>query len=355
MSRSFWIPLALLLLAGCSDDGRLGTGNDGDCSDYLNTVSQYRVIETGQSQCFDQIGNVISCSELPGQDAQYAGTTPSYSLCDGQQVVVDNRTGLLWQKAHNTPPLSLSGAGLACENLSLGGFNDWRLPNIKELLTFASFAGSDLYLFSPFEIGDDSSDPDSGQTWSTTRYPGDSSQNYVFNFLNGQLAAIGNASSNERFYRCVRNSQVAASPSFEDTGNGTVRDLTTGLMWQQANARENLVADYQFTWQNALRHCENATTDGHLDWRLPNIKELQSLVHYGENDGLASVFTQETPSGAPYYWSSTTDEQAPAWAYYACFGGSCADGPGSLSSAPKYAGVAGSEQFDNYVRCVRTE
>jgi hypothetical protein len=107
------------------------------------------------------------------------------------------------------------------------------------------------------------------------------------------------------------------SPRFTDRGDGTVRDNLTGLSWlTDANCFGPQ------TWETAL---QAATTmhdtgtpdpgddcglmDGSVpgDWRLPNIRELQSLIDFGHtNPGL--------PSGHPfsgvqsiYYWSSTTD------------------------------------------------
>jgi len=107
-------------------------------------------------------------------------------------------------------------------------------------------------------------------------------------------------------------------PRFTDNGNGTVRDNLTGLIWlKQANC-----FGFQM-WQNAL-HAANALAHGNCglldgsaagDWRLPNIKELQSLIDVGQvNPAL--------PPGHPFsnvllteYWSSSTFAASPdsAW------------------------------------------
>ena len=88
-------------------------------------------------------------------------------------------------------------------------------------------------------------------------------------------------------------------PRFTDNDDDTVTDNLTGLMWaQNANANK--------TWEEALTYCNGLMLGEHTDWRLPNVKELQSLIDYG-NLGPA------LPSGHPFtvvespsYWSSTT-------------------------------------------------
>ena len=67
-------------------------------------------------------------------------------------------------------------------------------------------------------------------------------------------------------------------------GDGTVTDTRTGLMWKQClegYGGAGCIADgttTSFTWANALAHAESHTFAGYTDWRLPNQKELRSLV-----------------------------------------------------------------------------
>ena len=86
---------------------------------------------------------------------------------------------------------------------------------------------------------------------------------------------------------------------FIDNGDGTVTDNYTGLMWQQETASGT------YNWQNALRYCENLELAGHKDWRLPNVKELQSIIDYGRyRPSINPVFNAKSAR----YWSSITDE-----------------------------------------------
>jgi hypothetical protein len=114
-------------------------------------------------------------------------------------------------------------------------------------------------------------------------------------------------------------------PRFTDNGNGTVTDNLTGLIWlKNANC-----AGYM-NWNNALNFCKNLSsgsyglTDGSVagDWRLPNRKELLSLIDY-------SRYNPALPQGHPFtnvqsswYWSATTYAIGTyyAWVVYMYYG-----------------------------------
>jgi hypothetical protein len=86
---------------------------------------------------------------------------------------------------------------------------------------------------------------------------------------------------------------------YVNNGNGTVTDTYTGLMWQQETT------DNTMTWEQALSYCENSTLAGYSDWRLPNKKELRSLLDYSRyNPAINTTYFPDTVSS--FYWSSTT-------------------------------------------------
>jgi hypothetical protein len=102
---------------------------------------------------------------------------------------------------------------------------------------------------------------------------------------------------------------------FIDNSDGTVTDRCTGLMWQQATAGSGAV-----TWSAALQYCENLEVAGWDDWRLANVRELQSIVDYGRwEPAIDPVFSVEPSS----YWSSTTGFVLPsrAWVVSLGYGG----------------------------------
>ena len=113
-----------------------------------------------------------------------------------------------------------------------------------------------------------------------------------------------------------------AEGRFVDNGNGTVSDTCTGLMWQQPTAPGA-------AWCQALEYCENLSLAGHDDWRLPNVRELQSIVDYGRyNPSIDPVFGALGPF---YYWSSTAFDISPdrAWVVNFDYGGVSYDDKGS--------------------------
>jgi hypothetical protein len=110
-------------------------------------------------------------------------------------------------------------------------------------------------------------------------------------------------------------------PRFTDHGNDTVTDNLTGLMWVKAPHALDGNAEGQ-RWNDAIDYCNSLTYASHSDWRLPNVRELQSLIDYGRN-------SPALPSGHPFtgvqssgYWSSTTiaDYTDDAWFVYLGFG-----------------------------------
>ena len=121
--------------------------------------------------------------------------------------------------------------------------------------------------------------------------------------------------------------------SFTDNGDGTVTDHITSLVWQQEDDNS------KYTWANALTYCENLSLAGKSDWRLPNVRELESLV----DDSAHTPAINETyfpNTNLLNYWSSTTYEISTARAW------GVASGSGNLGDFGK--------GNDNYVRCVRS-
>jgi len=125
---------------------------------------------------------------------------------------------------------------------------------------------------------------------------------------------------------------VALLADFTKSGN-IVTDNTTKLQWQ-----DDAIGS-MMTWAVAIEHCENLSLDGHSDWRLPNIKELASIVD--DTKVLPSIDNtvfQNTTSHL--YWSSTTFAGNSSYAWSVYFN----DGSQNDSNY---------ETYSVYVRCVR--
>jgi hypothetical protein len=104
---------------------------------------------------------------------------------------------------------------------------------------------------------------------------------------------------------------------FTDNGDGTVTDNCTGLMWQKDPGDVTQTDVDHATWCEALRFCNELQFAGHGDWRMPNVRELQSLVNYGI-DGRSSIMLDPVFGSQPFdslYWTSTSFQFNPerAW------------------------------------------
>jgi len=113
---------------------------------------------------------------------------------------------------------------------------------------------------------------------------------------------------------------AATQPSYTaDNVNFTVTDNRTGLMWKQCVEGQTASSGScsagpvagTYTWAAATATCDGLEFAGYSDWRLPNIKELASIVKF-QNTAPAidtTYFPETTYSPAingNYYWSSTT-------------------------------------------------
>lgn len=371
------------------------------------TSLTYPIADTNQTVCYD-ISAVIACPEegqaFYGQDAQYNGNLPQY-VDNGDGTITDLVTGLMWQQDPGekiTYDEAVSGAA----SFSLAGYDDWRLPTIKELYSLIDFSGVD-----PSGInGDDTSgltpfidtdyfafeygDPASGeriidsQFISSTEFVGPSGLgDLVFgvNFADGRIKGYpstpmpGQQDGKLFFVLYVRGNLEYGQNELIDNGEGTVSDLATGLTWTQADS------GYGMDWEGALAYCESLEVSGMDDWRLPNVKELQSIVDYTRSpatsssaaiDPVFAISTIENEAGQadyPYFWSSTThaNHRTDSAAAYVAFGRALGymngwtdvHGAGAQRSDPKTGdpesyptghGPQGDAiRIENYVRCVR--
>jgi hypothetical protein len=132
------------------------------------------------------------------------------------------------------------------------------------------------------------------------------------------------------YVRCVRG--TSASQSFTDNGNGTLTDNISGRMWQREDD------DMARTWLGALDYCNNLSLAGHADWRLPNIKELESITDDSTHTPVINVsaFPNTNSSG---YWSSASIAGYVDNAWFVDFSTGYMDGSHKSSNY--------------YVRCVR--
>jgi hypothetical protein len=111
---------------------------------------------------------------------------------------------------------------------------------------------------------------------------------------------------------------------FQDHGDGTVIDTTTGLQWmryclgQHWNGMtcEGKAATY--TWREALKRAKQVTFAGYNDWRLPTIDELKSIIEKNEIPTINSKAFPNT-STQSHVWSSSSNANHSSYVWYVYF------------------------------------
>ncbi len=134
-----------------------------------------------------------------------------------------------------------------------------------------------------------------------------------------------------------QNNLPASNPDsvYTDHGNGTVTDTRTGLMWKQcaeglSGATCQTGSLQGFTWASALAHAEASTFAGYTDWRLPNVKELSSLVEdCRAGPAINTNLFPNTPSTLFWSGSPSADGSSLAWFVYFSDGVAGSYGPRS--------------------------
>ena len=411
---------AVMTLSACSADD-LDEGGVSETDSYT-----YKMIATGQVNTYDKDGNVVTVAEgdaCYGQDGNYlAGAEMSFTK-NGDGTVTDNNSGLMWQEIPTSQDFTYADAQAYCDSLNLAGYDDWRVPTLKELFSIANFSVGwpyiDLDVFS-LASGEISKDE---QYWSCNAYVGvtaEGGENAVFgvNEVTGHIKAYagsmpeggvadglgtggpqgtddegtgfppppgadtGGSFNNPmlKYVRAVRSTDASkgyGENDFVANGDATVTDKATGLMWSQDDDGVGM------EWEAALAYAESSTLAGYTDWRLPNIKELESIADYNYSPSATdeahlgaalnpdffnctAIVNEAGNADYGYYWSGTSArfniDGAYSYAWYYAAGravnneGIDFHGAGAVRFDTKYEGGnlgEGGERYTNFVRLVR--
>lgn len=392
-------------MISCKNDENITTPTDNIAAEIPIPEKTYTIVDTGVNTYYSNT-TIISMPQTGqaffGQDATYLGNEPSY-IDNKDGTITDNVTGLMWEQ-NMGDKLTFEDAFTKAKNSTLGNYTDWRVPTIKELYSLILFTGSVKgevgiekfidtdYFDQPLgntTIGEREID---AQTWSSTAYVGKTMQAdatvFGVNFIDGRIKGYpkynpGTGTASRMYFRMVRGNTEYGKNIFADNGDGTISDFSTGLMWQKTDNGNAL------NWEDALSYAESLQLTNKSNWRLPNTKELQSIVDYTRSPQTTSspaidpVFqTTEIldPNGNdghyPFFWTGTThlDGVNPyASAVYIAFGegqglmnnvlldvhgaGCQRSDPksGNIDDYPQFFGPQGDVRYVyNYVRCVRS-
>ena len=380
----------------------------------------YTIEDSGQTKFYDssvQITAPKPGDPYYGEDAQFSRNPPVYRVSNDGLTVYDNNTGLTWQRSPDTNGdgsltsadkltwTNVQGYPTKLNVMNFGGYNDWRIPTIKELYSLINFKGTDpsptsastsgltpfidannfKFAYGQTDKGEriidsqyasrtlDVSNGSNGQKLFGVNFadgrikgygltmPGPSGQslagssglpgmggtnprgNSITRQAAGQfpggpggLPPMGNGgmsgqtgtsllgakpkSADKTFFLiCVRGNTDYGENIFVNNGDGTITDRATGLTWSRDDSSTGMNWKDALTWvqtKNSLNYL------GYSDWRLPNAKELESIVDYTrspDTTGSAAIdpvfnstrITNEAGQpDFPYYWTGTTHGSA---------------------------------------------
>ena len=325
-------------------------------NDFTDPVTYTACAEDGSSQAYTvtvslspalvlpDTGQTASYTDTAGEDGDRSVNPPSYTD-NGDGTVTDDNTGLMWEQ-YDGGEMTYEDAVSRCAVLALGGYRDWRLPTAHELYSInyldalgpaletagfpddfetVSLAAGFADIATPSEQTAASQYVRELYWWSSDSRADTSERAWVTNAGGGigahqksetKSAGVASKDGKIRFIhvRAVRNATASpclASVRFADNGDGTVTDRWTGLVWQQT------VSSSTYTWEGALAFANALNASGgyagHSDWRLPNVRELFSLVDVAKMKPCIDGSAFELDVLAPYAEPSTPDDPGALW------------------------------------------
>ncbi|MBX3182987.1 MAG: DUF1566 domain-containing protein [Polyangiaceae bacterium] len=241
---------------------------------------------------------VGACEDYDGYARGPQPGTPghprSYSFDEAAKTVLDNVTGLLWQREPAPSGLTWAQAASYCDDLEWGGRSDWRLPTRMELRSLVDYGRNTPAIDSVAFP----STP-SVEFWSATGRT--NGNKWCLEFVSG--SAYTSSPSASRRVRCVAEDTpqrpIPVSGHFFEVTGGTVVDHATGLEWQRGNSLST------HNHADAVSYCEGLLLDGKADWRLPTVAELSNLVPGRKSASPYTDLTIFPGTQSSFYWTTS--------------------------------------------------
>ena len=256
-------------------------------------------------------------------------------------VVNDDVTQLTWQRDVPPPTFTWQAAKEQCANLTLAGSGDWRLPTRIELVSLVDFSRASPAIDTDAFIGV------AANVWTATPALGTGgppARAWQVSFSGGGATTIASETFEGRV-RCVRARFPVGEPTSRYRIAGAapgeiVTDLGTGLVWQRD------AGDATFSFEEARAHCAALLLEGQ-GWRVPSVKELQTLVYDARSQApfIDTEAFPDTPAGRAPYWTSSSSATVAGAAWFVNFG------TGESGDVALAAGDV--EDQPSFVRCVR--
>lgn len=292
----------------------------------LSGVFSYPPLKSGQTVSY-QAGDDGAMQN--GVARSYTGPT-AHTTYTSDYTTTDNATGLVWKTCSQGLSGAVCAAGTVqalindgtaadatnhttwgCSVLNstnsgngYAGLKTWRLPTRQELETLLHYGVA----VAPLVNGTAFPAMDVNNYWSSTTVPFLTANAYSVSFNDGTLGHNTKTTTNPVI--CVSGVSKGYYSNFTDNGDGTVKDNSTGLIWQkcsigQTNDAACTGAGSPSLWSAAITTCSGLGLASRT-WRLPNTQDLKSLIDTtttaaAKMDGIAF------PNAiAGNYWGSTT-------------------------------------------------
>ncbi len=330
----------------------------------LASLPQPRIVDTGitSNQCF-QTGNsvMVSCSSAAAvilndqQDGMIGRdvSTPSdldgtlgfsYSIVSNYPLtdcVYDNITGLTWEgkttSGTRATNLTYGYTGYAPTDINtyiatvngskLCGYSDWRVPTFDELHDIVKYKNSDI---SSTQFIDSNWFPNTSKAryWTSSPYTGSfGNSNWSIDFSSGSpvIVTLNYATTH---LRLVRGNSFNSVRYVISTNGQEVTDAKTGLIWRRCaegmiySAGICIGTPIKYSHDDAFFLSKSQLLLTGKNWRLPNVKEIASLVvRTRSNPSIDISVFPNTPSD--FFWTSTptaTDSLGMSSVYIVGFG-----------------------------------
>lgn len=310
--------------------------------------------DTGIIECSDGINNIDGCgiAQFPNQDAEVGRDARNYNDSDGQAgfsftkisaagkelplnasqwtCIKDNVTGLLWENKTNNGSLhdknrsfsfynqafnpkgeygtdtDVSGFINTVNNEVLCGLTNWRLPSNEELQGIANYG---FPLPGPAIDQNFFSNTTNTAFWTSSPFPRDINGAWILYFDDGRVFDDYRNREGGSSARLVSGNSTPHTYTISADGQ-EVTDNATGLIWQRCiqgmywSGLTCIGSPNGHMFQESLQLAENVRNTTGTNWRLPNLKELASLVDTSRT-GIALDETVFPNSPHDQYWSSS--------------------------------------------------
>lgn len=210
---------------------------------------------------------------------------------NGDNTVSDETTGLMWTKS-SVATEDWGEACYTCSALPTGGYSDWRIPEIQELVTLVDHESGSI-------------DPvftvRGSNFWSGTEY----GRYDAWSFNKTGVVVKAQKNDYSRYAFCVRGNKPETSDPFIVVADGLVADERNSLLWQQADD------GIERTFLESVSYCNSLVDNDRDDWRMPTVEELSTLVLYRDGNNL-KIYDDTFDTNSQFenqhfnFWTGTT-------------------------------------------------